>query len=301
MLHVIVVTNVTVCLSIIANEAALKDLCWIPFGFKSQLIDAKGGSLYLQSRSEELGGTKESTICIEIPPSAVNTSDNVEVHYAIIPHGSFTLPEGYQFGSMVVYIYYDGRHVIKPLRLHLPHWYGGKDPVRDGLSLALAPHSLKKGKRAYHFELLHEGEFPHGSCIGVVEVSGHCSLFAVVFKLGATANYQAICLEKEKGDETVCDIAVTYASYDWRQVRFTGMWCICMYSLACTCIDCCEFVFNVQILISSRGRGWKVGKSTLFQFKLDRIIAKLQEKCHSVGFSGSSEVHSSFSNFLRMA
>ena len=207
--------------------AALKNLCWIPFGFKHQLIEAKGGVLCLQSRSEKLGGKKEGNIYIEIPPGAVNTSDNVELHYAIIPHGAFTLPEGYQFGSMVVYIYYDGRRVIKPLRLHLPHWYGGKDPVRDGLSLALAPHSLKEGKREYHFKLLHEGEFPHGSCIGVVEISGHCSLFAVVFNLGATANYQAICLEKEKGDETVCDIAVTYASYDWRKVRFIGSAHVC--------------------------------------------------------------------------
>ena len=57
------------------------------------------------------------------------------------------------------------------------------------------------------------------------------------------------------------------------------------HRLMCVC-----FNFAMQILRRSRGRGWKVGKSTLFQFKLDRIVAKLMEKCHSVVFSGSSEV-----------
>ena len=50
------------------------------------------------------------------------------------------------------------------------------------------------------------------------------------------------------------------------------------------------FIFAMQILKKSRGRGWKVGKRSLFQFKLDRITANLKEKCHNVAFSGSSEV-----------
>ena len=203
-----------------ADEAVLKDLCWVPFDIKTLPIEAKGGTMCLQPKIEELGGKKEDAIFLEVPPGAVSTCDNVQIRCAIIPSGPFTLPRGYQFGSMVVYISYDGQRVTKPLRLYLPHWYSGKDHIRDGLSLALSPHSLKEQKREYHFELLNKGEFPHTSHFGVVEIGGHCSLFAVVFKLGVTANYQAICLEKEKGDETVCDIAVTYASYDWRQVRF---------------------------------------------------------------------------------
>ena len=63
---------------------------------------------------------------------------------AIIPHGSFKLPEGYQFGSLVAY-----NSTIdvstKPLRLHLPHGYGDKDTVRDGLSPWLHAPS-RKGK-----------------------------------------------------------------------------------------------------------------------------------------------------------
>ena len=73
------------------------------------------------------------------PADAVSTSADVKMRYAIIPSGPFTLPEGYQFGSPVVYIYYDGRRVTKPLALHLPHLYGGEDHARDGLSFAVAP------------------------------------------------------------------------------------------------------------------------------------------------------------------
>ena len=127
------------CLSLTADEAALKRLCWIPFGIKTVSIEAKGGILCLEPESDDLQETKESNIFVEVPPDAVSTSADVKMRYAIIPDGPFTLPEGYQFGSPVVYIYYDGQHVSTPLALHLPHWYGGGDHARDGLSFAIAP------------------------------------------------------------------------------------------------------------------------------------------------------------------
>ena len=44
--------------------------------------------------------------------------------------------------------------------------------------------------------------------------------FKRVLKLGALEYYQAVYLEKEKGHNTVCDIAVMYASPEWLKVRF---------------------------------------------------------------------------------
>ena len=44
--------------------------------------------------------------------------------------------------------------------------------------------------------------------------------FNRVFKLGALEDCQAVYLEKEEGHETLCDIAVTYASSGWQEVRF---------------------------------------------------------------------------------
>ena len=212
------VLHVLLCFSITVDEAVLNDLCWVPFGVKTLLIDARGGSLYLQPPSDELGGKKENTIFVEVPPNAVSTSANVKMRYAIIPSGSFTLPEGYQLGSPAVYIYYDGRRVTKPLKLHLPHWYGGEDYIQDGLSFAIAPHSLEQ-KRMYHFKLLAGGEFLD-SHYGVVGIGGHCSLFAQVFNLGATPMCFATLLEKEQRGKTECNIAVTYASPVWPQVIF---------------------------------------------------------------------------------
>ena len=213
-----------VCHSLTADEAALKRLCWIPFGIKSVSIGAKGGILCLEPESDDIEVTKDDTIFVEVPPHAVSTSANVKMHYAIIPSGSFTLPEGYQFGSPVVYIYYDSQRVTKPLALHLPYWYGGEDHARDGLSFAVAPHVLK-GRSVYHFQLLAGGDFPESSHHGVVEIHGHCSLYAEVFKLGPRVDYHAFCLRKEEEEETEykteCNIAITYASYCWRTVRFT--------------------------------------------------------------------------------
>ena len=212
------------CPSLTADEAALKRLCWIPFGIKTVSIEAKGGILCLEPTSDDLQVTKEDTIFVEVPPDAVSTSADVKMRYAIIPSGPFTLPEGYQFGSPVVYIYYDGRQVTKPLALHLPHWYGGKDHARDSLSFAVAPHSLK-GRSVYHFQLLTEGKFPGSFHYGVVEIHGHCSFYAAVFDLGVRVDYHAFCLIKEEEEETEykaeCNIAVTYASHCWQEVRLT--------------------------------------------------------------------------------
>ncbi len=202
------------CSSLAADEAVLKRLCWIPFDIKTVSIDAKGGIVCLETPSEE-----EPTISVEIPPDAVSTSANVKMRYAIITSGPFTLPEGYQFGSPVVYIYYDSRRVTKPLKLKLPHWYGGEDHTMDGLSFAVAPHSLKDGS-VYLFQLLAGGKFPVSSRCGVLEIHGHCSLYAEVFKLGPTPMYLATLLVKEKKEKTKCNVAVTYASSHWAKVMF---------------------------------------------------------------------------------
>ena len=125
------------------------------------------------------------TILLEVPLDAINPAKCMEVRSAIIPDGPFTLPEGYQLRSMAVYINYDGRRVTKPLRLVLPHWYGGEDHVHDGLSFAKAPHTLIKRERLYHFELVDGGMFDEQRQCGVLQLSGHSTVFAMVFKVKA--------------------------------------------------------------------------------------------------------------------
>ena len=170
----------------------------------------------LEPRSDEFQGTKKDTIFVEVPPDAVSTSADVKMRYAIIPDGPFMLPKGYQFGSPVVYIYYDGQHVTKPIKLRLPHWHGGEDHTTDGLSFAVAPHSLKE-KRCYEFQLK-GGTFSHHQQYGIFHIDGHSSLFAEVFKEKATSVYLATQWEQQLASETNTKIAVTYYSTVWLEV-----------------------------------------------------------------------------------
>ena len=202
-----------------ATETALGHHCWIPFGVQSQCFGPEGGKLCLEP-SVAIGareGQEGETILLEIPPGAVSPSESVDVHSAVTPYGPFTLPEGYQLGSMVVYISYDSRHVTQPLKLRLPHWYGGEHHIQDGLSFAMAPHTLKEGESVYRFELL-EGGRTFSSHYGELEINGHCSLFVQVFKEGAKSRYQAISVEREEGNVTNCDVTFTYASTLWCEV-----------------------------------------------------------------------------------
>ena len=207
------------CPSFTADEQALKDLCWVPFDIKTVPIEAKGGILCLEPPSDELRGKEEDSVFVEVPVDAVSTYGKVEMHYAIIPDGPFTLPEGYQFGSVVVYINYDGRRVTKPLKLHLPHWYSGEDHVRDGLSFAIAPHSLPEEK-AYQFQLIKGGTFLNHQQYGIFHIDGHSSLFADVFKEKATSEYLATQWEQRLASEACTKIVITYRSDIWLKVLY---------------------------------------------------------------------------------
>ena len=208
-------------------ETALDDLCWIPFGIQSQSVGPEGGKLSLEPSAGAMGRGEGETILLEVPPGAVSPAESVEVRSALIPDGPFTLPEGYQLGSMVVYLCYDGRRLTKPCTLSLPHWHGGEDQVRDGLSFAMAPHTLKEGESVYHFELLEEGRFAEQRQCGVFQISGHCTLFAEVFKVEPSSLYYASLWTRQVGGAGIADnemhskVVITYANLVWIEVSST--------------------------------------------------------------------------------
>ena len=171
-----------------------------------------------------MGGEEGETILLKVPPGAIRPSESVEVRSALMPDGPFTLPEGYQLGSMVVYLCYDGRRLTKPFTLYLPHWYGGDNQVRDGLSFAMARHTLNKGESVYHFELLEGGRFAEQQRCGVLKISGHCTLFAAVFKEKASSSYYASMWTHQVGGAVIADnemhskVVITYATPVWIEV-----------------------------------------------------------------------------------
>ena len=213
-------------------EAAVVDLCWIPFGIQSQSVGPEGGKLSLEPSAVAMGGGEGGTILLEVPPGAVSPAESVDVRSALIPDGPFILPEGYQLGSMVVYLYYDGRRLTKPVTLSLPHWYGGEDQVQDGLSFAMAPHTRKEGESVYRFELLEEGRFAEQQQCGVLEISGHCTLFAAVFKVKASSLYYASLWTHQVGGAVIADnemhskVVITYADLVWIEVGSSGQYAI---------------------------------------------------------------------------
>ena len=202
------------------HEEVLDNICFA-FQPKTLYITSAGGVFIIEAHG----------IQIEVPPGAVSPSESVPLRYAVILDGPFTLPKGYRLGSTVVYIYYDGRRVTKPIKLCLPHWYGGKDHVRDGLSFAMAPHKLEEGEEHYHFELLAGGQFEEHGTYGVLYIDGHNSLFTEVYEQPATSRYMVSFWQNEE-DGIQCRAAITYESVTWCEVGSTAQWPFCSY---CEC------------------------------------------------------------------
>ena len=83
----------------------------------------------------------------------------------------------------------------------------------------MAPHTLKEGESVYHFELLEGGRFAEQRQCGVLQISGHCSLFAAVFKVKASSVYYASLWSHQVSDDEICSkVVITYAYLVWIQV-----------------------------------------------------------------------------------
>ena len=194
-----------VALSLV-HEAVLDKVCF-SFELKTLHMTSTGGVFTLEPHG----------INIEVPPGAVSPSESVDLRYGVIVDGPFTLPEGYKLGSMVAYLYYDGRRLTKPVTLSLPHWYGEEDQVRDGLSFAMAPHALKEEENSYRFQLLEGGRFEERGT-GSLQIDGHCTLFAIVFKQGAISRYLASFWQNKESGTHYYRAPITYDCSTWFEV-----------------------------------------------------------------------------------
>ena len=176
-----------------AHEAALEEACWISSGTKSLFVTPNGGDFPLVPVGREEDAKQMIQLCV--PSGAVRADgEGVEIRYAVIPDGPFQIPEGYKLCSTAVYIKYSQAQTTKPFLLSLPHWSGAADhPV-----FVTSPHTLPEGEQYYQFRLLEGGEFSEG--YGIVEVDGHCSLFALAYRLEDTSRYYASLWERKKGN-----------------------------------------------------------------------------------------------------
>ena len=196
----------------VSPEAVLSRKCWLPFGYHSITVDRRGGTYDLCS-----DGLTKLTV-----PRNIARCEAAEIRCAIIGKGPFQLPPNYQLGSFVVYIHYNPEEITTLVTLSLPTWYGGDvitgDSPPDGLSFAVAPHTLGLRDTQYTFQLTNRGEF-HDNRVHDVSIDGHSSLFTIVFKEDAKSLYLATHLMAKKNvKETTHSIFVTYASPTWIEV-----------------------------------------------------------------------------------
>ena len=77
---------------------------------------------------------------------------------------------------------------------------------------------------------------------GELEIDSHCSQFVVVFKEGAVSRYQAISLQREKGNETRCHVAITYAFRLWCGVSTHA------FIVACLCLSAYAFTMTATCM-----------------------------------------------------
>ena len=209
-----------------AHESALEEACWISSGIELLFVTLFGGDFPLVPVGGEEDAKQVIQLCV--PPGAVTADGEgvVEVRYAVIPDGPFQIPEGYRLCSTVVYINYSQAQTTKPFLLSLPHWSGAADhPV-----FVTSPHTLPEGEQHYPFRLLDGGEFGEG--YGIVEVDGHCSLFALAYRLEDTSRYYASLWEREDGSILHSKVAVTFESNEWMRVSVAVGCCPILLTLA---------------------------------------------------------------------
>lgn len=205
-----------ITLAVPTARFALKDHCLIPDGIQKLSVDSNGGEFLLESPAFDTG-EEEPAISIKIPLGAVKPEKgSVEVDYAKIITGPFQPPEGFQFGSMVMYVNNEALSVTEAT-LCLPHWYGGEHCVRDGVSFAMGPHTLREGEQSYQFEILEGGELESRS--GILTFSHQRVLLAVVFHKGATSSYHASLWTHEDSPIRLCNrVVFTYSHLQWLTV-----------------------------------------------------------------------------------
>ena len=101
----------------------------------------------------------------------------------------------------------------------------------------MAPHALKEGESVYHFELLEGGRFAEQQRCGVLQISGHCTLFAAVFKVKASSLYYASLWTHQVGGAVIADnemhskVVITYAALVWIEVSSSEQCVYCVNDL----------------------------------------------------------------------
>jgi hypothetical protein len=241
------------------HETDLLNQCWIPFGIESLLVTKEGGIFPLEPLTPEHRDDINRTFRMEVPANAIR-SDTLEVMYGIILDGPFVLPRGYRFASPLVYVCFDESKVIKPLKIHIPHWIAqAKDHSEDDVLFIISPHSVSEGEQMYKFTAMESRcTSTLHDVYGTVEISGHNSLVGQAMEEKIPSCYYASSWERMDGHKRYLRVAIMYCIPLWLKV-LEEYWS----AEAWKCSDKVRQSFEVTgdsmegKLRSSHGPGWE--------------------------------------------
>ena len=167
------------------------------------------------------GPGKEGSAKLLVPNGAIPRGQELQVRYAYLLDGPFSIPKNYDIVSPVLYIDYNTSHVKKPLELQLDHWYAGKDRQKN-MTFLKAPHIAHKGG-VFPFTKYSQGSFSDEEQFASLNLEEDlCCVVVAVKKTGNLpypANYRLHLLNKvQTCVRTSFRLYVTYDHSAWTEV-----------------------------------------------------------------------------------
>ena len=216
----------TSCSVVKCQEAFISRSCFVVGGIQSLTITSDGGTLTLGQGNEPAQ--------LLVPKRAIPQGQELQVRYAILLDGPYSIPEDCELVSSVLYIDYDTSVVKMPLTLHLNHWYAGRD--RQKILTFLKASHIADDSGAYRFVKFSKGSFSDNEQFAVLELREDlCYVAAAVQKTG-NLPYPSNCrlhfVKKMQPDAVVSfRLYVTYDDSTWIKVCLSSNY---SYKLCCT-------------------------------------------------------------------
>ena len=196
------------------HEAFIAKSCFVVGGLQSLLVSSEAHII-------TFGPGKEGSAKLLIPNGAIPQGQELQVRYAYLLDGPFSIPENYNIVSPVLYIDYNTSHVKKPLELQLDHWYAGKDRQKN-MTFLKAPHIAHKGG-VFPFTKYSQGSFSDKEQFAALNLEKDLCCVVVAVKntgyLPYPANYRLHLLNKvQTCVRTSFRLYVTYDHSAWTEV-----------------------------------------------------------------------------------
>ena len=173
-----------------------------------------------QIHSITFGPGNEGSAKLLIPNGAIPRGQELQVRYAYLLDGPFSIPENYDIVSPVLYIDYNTSLVKKPLEIQLDHWYAGKDR-QNIMAFLKAPHVAHKGG-VFPFAKYAHGTFSDEEQFAALNLEDDlCCVVVAVKKTGhlQPSNYRLHLLKKvQSSDWTSFRLYVTFDHGAWTEV-----------------------------------------------------------------------------------